>query len=93
MRPDDVEMVVTSPEEELDVTIVQLREAFVESLKKRGAHFFPVRAPKQYDQVALVQYPNGKFSFDKGVIEEIVGVDVKVYTSRKIKQKTVRKLY
>lgn len=80
LRPDDVEMVITSPEKELDVTIIQLREACVASLKERGAHFFKVREPKQYDQVALVQYPNGKFSFDKGVIDEVVGCDVKVRT-------------
>ena len=70
-------MVVTSPEKELDVTIIQLRESCVNSLTQRGAHFFPVREPKQFDQVALVQYPKGKWSFDKGVIEEIDGVDVK----------------
>ena len=77
LRPDEVELVVTSPEKELDITIILLRDSCVNALMERNATFFPVREPKKFDEVMLVQYPNSKLAFDKGVIEEIVGVDVK----------------
>ena len=54
----DVEFVRTSHEDQLNVTIVLLRNACVVALKQRGAHFFAVRAPLQHELVLLAVHPN-----------------------------------
>ena len=65
IHPDDVEVVHTSPEEELNVTIVLLRKACVDALKQRGANFFAVRAPRQQHELkALLQYPKNVWSYN-----------------------------
>ena len=71
LRPEDINCVTTN--EELDATVIELHKQCVDVFKKRKAQFLKITNAQLHNQVAMVQYPNGEFSFDKGVIIDIQG--------------------
>ena len=79
LTPDDIRCVTTSVE--LDVTVIELTEKCVSALKQRGAQFLKITSAQLNNQVAILQYSNGEFSFDKGIINEINGKILHYYTA------------
>ena len=77
LTPDDIRCVTTS--EELDATVIELKERCVSALKQRCAQFLKITSAQLNHQVAMVQYPYGLFCYDKGVIHEIIGKDLHYY--------------
>lgn len=69
LHPDDVYCVTTS--EELDATVIELREHVVSVLKLRGAEFVRIASARVGDQVAMVHNTNRVFSIDKGFVYEV----------------------
>ena len=68
---EDIACITTSRSTELDATVIELKEQCVALLRKRGAKFLKIASARLNDRVAMVQYPNGVFSIDKGIIHEI----------------------
>ena len=62
LTPDEIRCFTTSAE--LDATVIELTEKFVSALKQRGAPFLKITRVQLNNQIAMVQYPNGEFSFD-----------------------------
>ena len=79
LTPDDIRCVTTSAE--LDATVIELMENCVSALKQRGAQFLKIANAQLNNQVAILQYSNGEFSFDKGIIHEINGKILHYYTA------------
>ena len=71
LTPDDIRRVTTSAE--LDATVIELTERCVSALNQRGAQFLKITSAQFNDQVAMVGYPNGEFSYDNGIIHDING--------------------
>ena len=77
LTPDDIRCVTTSVE--LDATVIELTEKCVSVLRQRGAQFLKIGSAQLNNQVAMVQYPNRRFSFDKGIIHDIIGKNLQYY--------------
>lgn len=67
------DIVCVTTDKVLDATVIELAEQCVALLKQRGAKFLKIASARLADQVAMVQYPNGVYSFDKGIIHDIRG--------------------
>ena len=57
--------------EELDATVIELREHFVDVLKLRGAEFVRIASARVGDRMAMVHTMNRVFAIDKGLVHEI----------------------
>ena len=79
LTPDDIRCVTTSAE--LDATVIELTEKCVSALKQRGAKFLKIKSAQLNNHVAILQYSNGEFFFDKGIIHEINGKILHYYTA------------
>ena len=79
LTPDDIRCITTSAE--LDVTVIELTEKCVSALKQRGAQFLKIKSAQLNNHVAILQYSNGEFSFNKGIIHEITGKILHYYTT------------
>ena len=77
LTPHDIRCVTTSAE--LDATVIELTDKCVSTLKQRNAQFLKITSAQLGNQVAMVQYPNGEFSFDKGIIHDINGYILHYY--------------
>ena len=69
LSKDEINCCTTS--KELDATVVELTEQCVKRLQQLGAKFIRLTTAREGDKIAMAQYPQGQFSFDKGAIEEI----------------------
>ena len=61
---DEIKFCTTN--EELDATVIELTEAGVKRLQQLGAKFIRLTTARESDKIAMVQYPEGEFSIDKG---------------------------
>ena len=69
LSKDDIKCCTTS--KELDATVIELTEQCVKRLQQLGAKFMSLTTAREGDKIAMAQYPEGEFSFDKGAIYEI----------------------
>ena len=77
MRAEYVVHVTTS--RELDATIIEITEEFMLKLKNLGVNFLKDKPAEVNQKVAFISYPNGAFSIDKGVIENVEGFTLSYY--------------
>ena len=77
LRAEYIEHVTTSPF--LDATIIEITNEFMLKLKGLGIIFLKVKPAEAKQKVALISYPKGEFSMDKGVIETVEGFTLSYY--------------
>ena len=77
IRSEYIEHVTTNPF--LDATIIEITKEFMLKLKNLGVNFIKVKPAEVNQKVALISYPNGVFSIDKGVIESVEGFTLSYY--------------
>ena len=69
LTKDDIKCCTIS--KELDATVIELTEQCVKRLQQFKAKFIKLTTAREGDKIAMAQYPEGEFSFDKGAIHEI----------------------
>jgi hypothetical protein len=77
LRAEYIEHVTTS--HFLDATIIEITNEFMLKLERLGLNFLKVKPAEVKQKVALISYPKGEFSIDKGVIETVEGFTLKYY--------------
>ena len=71
IRAEYIEFVSTSPN--LDATIIGITKEFMLKLRHLGVNFLKAKPAVAKERIALISYPKGEFSIDKGEIESVEG--------------------
>lgn len=75
----DADIRICTTDAELDATVIELTDECVKRLQQMGANFIRLATARAGDRIAMAQFPDGVFSFDKGAVHEIKNSEIYYY--------------